>query len=163
LQEFQSGDLVYARHILFQVTPSVSVPEVRARAERALSELLAEPDRFAAMARELSNCPSGQQDGNLGQIGRGETVPEFERALFRLGASGILPELVKTRHGFHIVAVDQSIPGETLPFEAARDQIAERLKAGVEERALRQYVSILAGQAEVVGADLAGVQTPLVQ
>ena len=163
LQEFQSGDLVYARHILFQVTPSVSVPEVRARAERALSELLAEPDRFAAMARELSNCPSGQQDGNLGQIGRGETVPEFERALFRLGASGILPELVKTRHGFHIVAVDQSIPGKTLPFEAARNQIAERLKAGVEERALRQYVSILAGQAEVVGADLAGVQTPLVQ
>jgi peptidyl-prolyl cis-trans isomerase C len=42
LLEFQSGDLVYARHILFQVTPSVSVPEIRARAERALAELLAE-------------------------------------------------------------------------------------------------------------------------
>jgi peptidyl-prolyl cis-trans isomerase C len=74
-----------------------------------------------------------------------------------------LLELVKTRHGFHIVAVDQSIPGKTLPFEAVRDQIAERLKASVEERALKQYVSILAGQAEVVGVDLAGVQTPLVQ
>jgi len=163
LQEFQSGDLVYARHILFQVTPSVSVPEIRARAERALSELLAQPDQFAALARELSNCASGQQGGNLGQIGRGETVPEFERALFRLGASGILPELVKTRHGFHIVAVDQSVPGQALPFEAAWDQIAERLKASVEERALRQYVSILAGQAEVMGVDLAGMQTPLVQ
>ena len=163
LKEFQSGDLVYARHILFQVTSSVSVPEIRARAEHALSELLAQPDRFAAMARELSNCPSGLRDGNLGQIARGETVPEFERALFRLGASGILPELVKTRHGFHIVAVDQSIPGKILPFDAVRDQIAERLKAGVEERALTQYVSILAGQAEVVGVDLAGAQTPLVQ
>jgi peptidyl-prolyl cis-trans isomerase C len=61
------------------------------------------------------------------------------------------------------VAVDQSIPGKTLPFDAVRDQIAERLKASVEERALKQYVSILAGQAEVVGVDLAGVQTPLVQ
>ena len=163
LKEFQSGDLVYARHILFQVTPSVSVPEIRARAEHALSELLTQPDRFGAMARELSNCPSGLQDGNLGQIARGETVPEFERALFRLGASGILPELLKTRHGFHIVAVDQSIPGKILPFDAVRDQIAERLKAGVEERALKQYVSILAGQAEVVGVGLAGAQTPLVQ
>ena len=163
LKEFQSGDLVYARHILFQVTPSVSVPEIRARAERALSELLAEPDRFASMARELSNCPSGQHGGNLGQIGRGETVPEFERVLFRLGASGILPELVKTRHGFHIVAVDQSILGKTLPFDAVRDQISERLKAAVEERALRQYVSILAGQAEIVGVDLHAVATPLVQ
>jgi peptidyl-prolyl cis-trans isomerase C len=163
LNEFQSGDLVYARHILFQVTPSVSVLEIRARAERALSELLAEPDRFASTARELSNCPSGQQGGNLGQIGRGETVPEFERALFRLGANGILPELVKTRHGFHIVAVDQSVLGKTVPFEAVQDQIAQRLKATVEERALRQYVSILAGQAEIAGVDLHPVATPLVQ
>jgi len=163
LKEFQSGDLVYARHILFQVTPSVSIPEIRARAERTLSELLKEPDRFAALADELSNCPSARQGGSLGQIGRGDTVPEFERALFRLDAIGILPELVKTRHGFHIVAVDQSIPGKTLPFEAVQDRIAERLKTSVEERALRQYVSILAGQAEIVGVELAGAETPLVQ
>jgi peptidyl-prolyl cis-trans isomerase C len=163
LADFRSGDLVHARHILFQITPSVSVPEIRARAERALSELLADPDQFAAVARELSNCPSGQQGGNLGQIGRGDTVPEFERALFRLDASGILPELVKTRHGFHIVAVDQSIPGKTLPFELVWKQVAERLEAGVEARALRQYISILAGQAEIAGVDLSGAETPLVQ
>jgi peptidyl-prolyl cis-trans isomerase C len=163
LKEFWSGDLVHARHILFQVTPSTSVPEIRGRAERALSELLAEPDKFAAVARELSNCPSGQQGGSLGQIARGDTVPEFEQAIFRLGANGILRHLVKTRHGFHIVAVDRSIPGERLSFEAVRERISERLKAGVEERALRQYVSILAGQAEIVGVELAGADTPLVQ
>jgi peptidyl-prolyl cis-trans isomerase C len=163
LKDFQSGDLVYARHILFQVTPLVRVPEIRARAERTLAEVLATPDRLSALARELSNCPSGQQDGNLGQIGRGDTVPEFERALFRLGPTGILREVVKTRYGFHIVAVDQRIPGETLPFAAAHDRVAERLKASVEERALRQYVSILAGEAEIVGADLQGAKTPLVQ
>jgi peptidyl-prolyl cis-trans isomerase C len=163
LKEFQSGDLVYARHILFQVTPAISIPEIRARAERTLSELLAEPDRFGAIASELSNCPSGQQGGHLGQISRGETVPEFERALFRLGADGILRELVRTRHGFHIVAVDKSIPGKTLPFEAVKDRIAERLKAKVEERALRQYVSIIAGQAVISGVELPGANTPLVQ
>jgi peptidyl-prolyl cis-trans isomerase C len=163
LKEFWSGDLVHARHILFQVTPSTSVPEIRGRAERTLSELLAEPDKFAAVARELSNCPSGQQGGSLGQIARGDTVPEFEQAIFRLGANGILRHLVKTRHGFHIVAVDRSIPGERLSFEAVRERISERLKAGVEERALRQYVSILAGQAEIVGVELAGADTPLVQ
>lgn len=163
LKEFWSGDLVHARHILFQVTPSTSVPEIRGRAERTLSELLAEPDKFAAAARELSNCPSGQQGGNLGQIARGDTVPEFAQAIFRLGANGILRHLVKTRHGFHIVAVDQSIPGERLSFEAVRERISERLKAGVEEHALRQYVSILAGQAEIVGVELAGADTPLVQ
>jgi len=162
-EEFRSGDLVCARHILFQITPGCNVDLVRAEAEQTLAQLLAAPDDFEACALTLSNCPSGRQGGNLGQISRGDTVPEFERALFRLQPTGILRELVKTRHGFHIVAIDQRIPGATLPFEAVRDRVAERLKAGVEERALRQYVSILAGQAKVTGLDLQSATSPLVQ
>jgi peptidyl-prolyl cis-trans isomerase C len=161
--EFDSGDLVHARHILFQVTPSMRISEIRARAEQTLNELLREPERFAAVAAEMSNCPSGQHGGNLGQIGRGDTVPEFEKALFRLGPTGLLRELVKSRHGFHIVAIDQRIPGERLPFDMVRGQIAERLRVMVEEKALRQYISVLAGRAEIRGADLNGTEIPLVQ
>lgn len=161
--EFDSGDLVYARHILFQVTTQVNVPEIRNRAEETLNALLREPDHFEALARELSNCPSGQHGGNLGQIGRGDTVPEFEKALFQFGLSGIMRMLVKTRYGFHIVAIDKRIPGNKVPFELVQEQIAERLRARVEERALRQYVSVLAGRAEVQGVDLAGSASPLVQ
>ena len=162
-REFESGDLVHARHILFQVTPSVRIPELRARAEQTLNELLREPERFAAVAAEMSNCPSGQHGGNLGQIGRGDTVPEFEKAIFRLEPTGLLRELVKTRHGFHIVAIDQRIPGKRLPFDVVRDAIAERLRAMVEEKALRQYISVLAGKADIQGADLNGTEIPLVQ
>lgn len=162
-QDFESGDLVHARHILFQVTPSVRIPEIRARAERTLNELLREPERFAAVAAEMSNCPSGQHGGNLGQIGRGDTMPEFEKAIFRLGPTGLLRELVKTRHGFHIVAVDRRIPGKRLPFDMVRDKIAERLRAMVEEKALRQYIRVLAGKANIQGADLDGTDVPLVQ
>jgi peptidyl-prolyl cis-trans isomerase C len=148
---------------LFQITPQVNVPQIRARAEETLNALLAEPNRFTELAAELSNCPSGEQGGNLGQIGRGDMVPEFEAALFKLGPTGILRELVKTRYGFHIVAIDQRFPGKKLPFEMARDRIAERLSASVEEKALRQYVSLLAGRAEIEGIDLAASASPLVQ
>jgi peptidyl-prolyl cis-trans isomerase C len=160
---FESGDLVHARHILFKVTPRVNVPEIRARAESTLNALLAAPERLTALAAELSNCPSGQQGGNLGQIGRGDTVPEFEKALFRFGPTGLLPELVKTRYGFHIVAVDQRIPGKKLPFDAVREDIAEFLRAAVEKRALHQYVRLLAGRADIVGANLEGSDAPLIQ
>lgn len=162
-QAFHSGDLVHARHILFQVTPRVNVPEMRSQAERTLNELLREPDRFEALARELSNCPSGQHGGNLGQIGRGDVVQELERILFRIGSTGILPELVRTRYGFHIVAVDRCIPGAVLPFEAVHERIATRLRTAVEEKALRQYVSLLAGQADIEGVDLGASASPLVQ
>lgn len=145
------------------MTPSIPATEIRARAEQTLNELLREPERFAAVATEMSNCPSGQHGGNLGQIGCGETASEFEKAIFRLGPTGLLRELVRTRHGFHIVAVDQRIPGKRLPFDVVRDEIAERLRAMVEEKALRQYISVLAGKADIQGADLNGTEAPLVQ
>jgi peptidyl-prolyl cis-trans isomerase C len=161
--EFQNGDLIHARHILFQVTPQVNVAQVRARAEQTLNELLADPERFAALATEFSNCPSSEHGGNLGQIGRGDMVPEFENAVFRFGPTGVLRDLIKTRYGFHIVSVDRRIPGNRLSFEVAREQIAARLSASVEERALRQYISLLAGQAEVEGVELETASSPLVQ
>jgi peptidyl-prolyl cis-trans isomerase C len=161
--EFRRGDLVFARHILFQVAPGVPVNDLRALAERTLAELHADPDRFFERAQELSNCPSGPFGGNLGQIGRGDTVPEFEAALFAAGATGILPHLVKTRYGFHIVAIDRRVESDVLPFAAVQAQIAEQLGAAVEQRAMMQYVAILAGEAEIDGVDLAAATSPLVQ
>lgn len=161
--EFISGDLVHARHILFQVTPATPLAEIRTRAEETLNTLHAEPDRFDELARELSNCPSGEHGGNLGQLGRGDTVPEFEQALFKFGPTGLVRDLVKTRFGFHIIAIDRRIRGEKIPFDAVRDQIAMRLNASVEEKAVRQYISVLAAKADIEGVDLKPAQSPLVQ
>jgi peptidyl-prolyl cis-trans isomerase C len=72
-------------------------------------------------------------------------------------------QLVKTRYGFHIVAVDRRVPGRQVPFEVARKAIAEQLRTRVQRRALRQYVRVLAGQAHVHGVDLGASCTPLVQ
>lgn len=161
--EFTSGELAFARHILFQVTPGLPVPAIRAKAELTLVELAKDFSKFEALARELSNCSSGQQGGNLGQLGRGETVPEFEQALFNGAYTGIYPQLVKTRFGFHILAVDRREPGRRIPFDTARERIAQRLRERVMHRALQQYVSVLAGQAEVHGVDLGAAITPLVR
>jgi len=161
--EFASGELAFARHILFQINPGAPVPAIRAKAELTLADLAKDPVRFEQCARELSNCPSGQQGGNLGQLGRGETVPEFEQALFNGAYTGLYPQLVKTRFGFHVLAVDRREPGRQVPFDACRERIATRLRERVMRRALQQYVSMLAGQAEVRGVDLNAASTPLVR
>src|SRR5699024_6319379 len=124
------------------------VPAVRAVAEAMLKELRADPQLFAERARANSNCPSGKQGGQLGQLQRGSTVPEFEKAVFDTKRTGVLPNLVQTRHGFHIVAVDERIAGEPLPFEAVASQVADEMRRVTEEQALGQYVRVLAGQAE---------------
>ena len=153
-EEFTSGELVSACHILFQVTPRVQVPALRARAELTLAELLQDPSRFEAVARQLSNCPSGQHGGNLGQLGRGDTVPEFEKALFNGTYIGIYPQLVRTRFGFHILRVDRRESGRVLPVELVRDRIAARLSEHTSAGALARYVRQLAAAAVVSGAEL---------
>jgi len=162
-ERFSSGDLVEARHILFAILPGTPVRALREHAERVLAGIRGTPEEFSARARELSNCPSGRQDGNLGQFGRGELAPEFDKAIFGTQATGVLPTLVATRYGFHIVAVERRIPGKRLPFEVVADRVAEYLAVRVEERALKQYVEVLAGRADIAGADLAGAASPLVR
>ncbi|TAL90947.1 MAG: peptidylprolyl isomerase [Rhodanobacter sp.] len=160
---YRNGELIHARHILFQVTPGTPVAAVRSVAEAMLMELRANPDLFAERARSKSNCPSCAQGGQLGQLARGSTVPEFEKAVFEGDTIGILPQLVHSRHGLHIVAVDQRIPGEQLPFEAMAGKVADELRAASEQRALGQYVRVLAGRAELDGVDLNAAASPLVQ
>lgn len=163
LDLFRSGDLVFVRHILFQVTPGSQIAIIREQAQETLQQVIASPDEFQACAVSLSNCPSGLQGGNLGQLGRGDTVPEFEEAIFGDGWIGILPRLVKTRFGFHIVSIDRRVEGHVLPFDAARAQIAERLAERVQAVALRQYVRVLAGAAKIQGIELEAAASPLVQ
>lgn len=161
--DFTAGELVFARHILFAVTPGVPVGALRSKAEQTLLELHQHPERFAERARELSNCPSGQHEGSLGQLSRGECAPEFEKAIFDSAETGVLGPLVTTRYGFHVVAIDRRVAGRLVPFEAVHAKIAVRLVADVCQKALQQYVSVLAGSADTKGVDLGATASPLVQ
>ena len=163
LDQFRNGDLVEASHILFQVTPSVPLEALRAKAEEILQQALAQPAQFEELARAYSNCSSAEVGGSLGQLSKGQTVPEFERVIFSLEAGKIAPKLVESRFGLHIVRVERSAEGRTLPFELIKDQLARYLTEQVRARALKQYLKILIGQANIQGVELEGVHTPLVQ
>ena len=162
-ERYTFGELVEARHILFQVTPNVSLDFLRATAESVLEELQRHPERFAEMAKTYSNCPSGALGGSLGQLSRGQTVSEFERVLFRLGEGELAGRLVETRFGLHIVQVMKHVKGKLLPFAAVKAQIAEALTQEAWHKALHQYLQILVGKADIKGVTLEGAASPLVQ
>ena len=159
--DYLAGELAFVRHILFAVTPGTPIEPLRAKAEATLRELRHSPERFDECARELSNCPSGAQGGALGQVTRGETVAEFETAIFGNEATGVLPTLVNTRYGFHIVAVDRRVSGRHPPFEIVQEKIAQRMSELSWTRALAQYVRVLAREARADESSEAA--SPLVQ
>ncbi|MGL4324205.1 MAG: peptidylprolyl isomerase [Beijerinckiaceae bacterium] len=154
--KFRTADLYEVRHILLPVQPGDEKTRMAARdiACAAISELQQAPERFAAMAASMSACPSGQTGGSLGQIGPGQTVPEFEKALATAPLGMVAPEPVETRYGFHIVWVNRRIMGGELPFAVARSRISGWLNEKVRRVALQQYLAFLTGQATIEGIEM---------
>ncbi|MDY0976480.1 peptidylprolyl isomerase [Massilia sp. CFBP9012] len=162
-QQFTNGELVEARHILFQVTPNAPLELLRETAESVLAALKAAPERFDELARQYSNCPSGAVGGSLGQLARGQCVPEFDAVVFRLEQGQLAERPVETRFGLHIVQVQRRVAGRLLPFEAVRKRIADYLATAAWQRGVHQYLQLLVGRADVQGVTLEGAATPLVQ
>jgi peptidyl-prolyl cis-trans isomerase C len=163
-QRFRTGDLFEAAHILIAAPRSDAAARNAAReiAEKMLSSLREDPALFAELARSRSDCrTSADNGGHLGQLTRGQTVEEFETGLARMRERETA--IIETRYGFHVVRLDRHAPGQTLPFEIARDRIADYLAASVQRRALAQYVAVLAGRAEITGVALAAAASSLVQ
>ncbi|KGF83245.1 peptidylprolyl isomerase [Massilia sp. JS1662] len=161
--KFTRGEMVEARHILFQVTPTVPLDLVRETAEDILAALRAAPERFGELAAQYSNCPSGAVGGSLGQLSRGDCVPEFDDVLFRLGENEFAARPIETRFGLHIVQVLRRIDGSLLPFETVKSQIGAWLATAALQRGIHQYLQILVGRARIEGITLEGSATPLVQ
>lgn len=165
LGRFRSQDLFEPLHILFKAPRDDGPAYARAtaQAETALAEVMAAPECFERLAAALSDCPSASEGGRLGQVARGDTTPEFETALLSLEAGQVYPEPVQTRYGLHIVKLERKVAGESLPFEHVHSRIATYLEETSWRRAVAQYVTLLAGQAQIAGLDMPGATTPLVQ
>ena len=164
---YRTGERARVRHILFAVTPGVDLAALRKRAEPIFLDVRCHdgqaPDRFADAACKWSNCPSGEQGGELGWLSSPDCAPEFARELFGHAEVGVLPRLVHSRFGLHIVEVLEREPGIAQPFEAVRGAVAMALRQRVYVTALRQYLRLLAGEASVEGVELDAADTPLVQ
>jgi peptidyl-prolyl cis-trans isomerase C len=160
---FRAPDLFEPLHILFKAAQSdaAAYAQATAQAEIVLAEVIEAPDRFERLARSLSDCPSAEQGGRLGQIVRGETTPEFEAALQALQPGQT--QIVGTRYGVHVLRLDRKIDGEVLPFEQVQARIARYLEDNAARRAAAQYVALLAGQARIDGFVMAAAASPLVQ
>jgi peptidyl-prolyl cis-trans isomerase C len=152
---FRSADIFECVHILIagRRDQAEAFGAARERAEAILARLRERPDDFAALATAHSDCPSRATGGNLGQVTRGMTTPEFESALLSLTGGEVSP-LVETRYGLHIIRLDRHIPGNLLPFELVHTNIETYLAERSQRVAVAQYIALLADRAQLIGVDL---------
>jgi peptidyl-prolyl cis-trans isomerase C len=162
-KRFTSSPILEVQHILLAAEPSDDDGRILAKldAEKAIIDLMAGVE-FAELALKLSACPSKSNAGDLGQISRGQTIPEFERQLL-LGTVGLMAKPIETRYGFHVAKINRITPGNQLKFSDVQENIASYLNEKVKRKAIAQYIQQLITDAEIEGYDFNVNNQALVQ
>jgi peptidyl-prolyl cis-trans isomerase D len=163
--EYRVAEQVKVSHILIK-TPlpapgakedEKAVAAARAKAEGVLKELKAGGD-LAKLAEKFSDDPgSAKSGGELGWIGRGRTVPEFEKAAFSLG-KGQTSDLVKSSYGFHIIHVEDKQEAHLKMLAEVKSEIEEKVKQQKTARATEAAANALLSQARTDGFDKAAAK-----
>lgn len=163
-ERFRTPTLLAVSHILLPAAPDDAQTRMQQQAtgEAILAQLEQAPGSFAVLAQTYSACESRHQGGSLGQISRGQTVPEFERAIWPLPL-GLHPRLIESRYGWHLVRMDQRLEGRPLDFEQVHATIRQYLLEQVTRRALRQFLQVRAAERGLSGVDLELPDSPLLQ
>src|SRR5262245_23705759 len=134
----KSDEEVRARHILL---------DSKDRA-REVYEKLAHGSDFAQLARQYSKDPgSKDQGGELGFFGRGQMVPQFEEAAFRL-KKGEISEPFESQFGWHIMRIDDRRQRAAPAFEAVKERVvasmihkrAQQVAADLRRKAQIEYI-----------------------
>lgn len=154
-ERFMSPPLYEASHILFSVQrdDQDAYQAAEAKARELIESLAESPGRFGNLARRYSECPSGKSGGRLGQVSRGDTVPEVETFLESLEIGQLCPIPVKSPFGIHILRLDNRIEGRPLPFSTVRRRIEAHIRATGWKDAIKAHIRYLASEAEIEGTD----------
>jgi peptidyl-prolyl cis-trans isomerase D len=160
--EYRVPEQVKVSHILIK-TPlpaagakedEKAIGEARKKADDVLKEVKAGGD-FAKLAEKYSDDPgSAKTGGELGWVGRGRTVPEFEKTAFSL-AKGQTSDLVKSSYGFHIIRVEDKQDAHLKMLADVKSEIEEKVKQQKAARATEAAANALLSQARTDGLDKA--------
>ena len=116
---------------------------------KQLREKIAHGANFAQLAKEHSKDPGSKDDGGeLGYFGRGQMVPQFEEAAFKL-QKGDLSEPIQTQFGWHLIQLDDRRQRKPPEF----DEVKGRLVAAMVHRKAQEAVAELRGKAKIEYVD----------
>lgn len=160
--QYRVPEQVNVRHILIKtplpgadgkVDPK-AVDAARAKADDVLKQVKS-GGNFAELAKKYSeDTGSAKNGGSLGWIGKGRTVPEFEKAAFSL-PKGATSDLVKSSYGFHIIHVDDKQDAHVKSLEEVKSQIEPLIKQQKATQAAQRAADELASAARTTSLEKA--------
>jgi peptidyl-prolyl cis-trans isomerase C len=118
-----------------------------------IEQLKTDITQFAQLAEQYSVCPSKKTGGSLGQIGKGQTVPEFEKQLTRL-PEGLAEKAIESRYGFHVVRINRKVDGKQLEYPMVAEKVKHYLTQKASQLSIQSYIQSLVEQADIEGISM---------
>jgi parvulin-like peptidyl-prolyl isomerase len=126
--------------VLLRPANASQVDAVRQRAESIATQ--AKAGDFAALAASTSESGTRNKGGDLGDVARGELLPDLDKAVFN-SASGAVIGPIESKSGWHILKVEQRLPSEVPAFESIKDRLRRDASDESWQRDYKAYVDNL--------------------
>lgn len=118
-----------------------AVETARQKANDVATQLRAGAD-FAKTAMAQSESGTKDKGGDLGDVARGELLPDLDKAVFNATAGTIIGP-IETKSGWHILKVEQRMPSEVPAFESVKDKLRKDVSEETFQRDLKAYLDRL--------------------
>jgi peptidyl-prolyl cis-trans isomerase C len=148
--KFKQPEQVRASHILIRVDENADAAakqKALARIQALLKRAKAGED-FAALAKQNSQDGSAAQGGDLNYFGRGQMVPAFDEAAFKL-KPGEISDVVTTQFGYHIIKVTDHKDASTVPLEQVSDRVKQFLSGQKKQEKADQFITGLKEKSKI--------------
>lgn len=143
--QFKQPETRDTRHILVKT-------KAKAAEVRALLKDDSGDKNWQKVAKEYSEDPGSQNSGGaLGAVSKGQMVPEFEKATWKLDVDEISVP-VKSQFGWHVIQVTKINPAKTQTFDEARETIRQMLLYQKQATAWTDWLKKAMEEADIVYA-----------
>ncbi|KZL16550.1 putative peptidyl-prolyl cis-trans isomerase Cbf2 precursor [Pseudovibrio axinellae] len=143
-----------AKYANFQGTPEVHAAHILVKTEDEARDIIKQLEGgadFAELAKEKSTGPSGPNGGDLGFFGKGQMVPEFEKAAYDLKPGEFTKEPVQTQFGYHVILNKETRTQPAPTFDAVEGQLRQELVLAKFSTVLEELKA--KNTVEIIGAD----------
>jgi len=111
------------------------------RVQQIANDAKTAPD-FAKFAESVPENAMKEKGGDMGDVTRGELLPDLDKAVFNATSGAILGPIA-TKSGWHIIKVEQRLPSEVPAFESVKDKLRKDVSDEAFQRDYKAYIDRL--------------------
>ncbi|PYQ35778.1 MAG: hypothetical protein DMF57_02080 [Acidobacteria bacterium] len=131
--------------VILRPSNAAAVDAARQHAEQLAAQARANAD-FSLLATTASESGTKSKGGDLGEVTRGELLPDLDKAVFNANSGAVIGP-IETKSGWHILKVEQRLPSEVPAFESIKDKIRKDAGEDAWQRDYKAYIERLRKEA----------------